>query len=1460
MKKIYIIIIFASLFNTVLYSQISTTGTDFWLSYMQNFDDPENTQLYITSDVGATGTASIPGSGWSQNFNITANGSVFVDVPTAQNAAIDVGNTVINRAVHVVASSPVAVYAANQRDASSDATLVMQTDALGDSYLINCYSTFSTMPSQFVVVGVLNGTSIEIIPKAAVTGGVAANVPFTITLNQGQVYLVQSMGDLTGSSVKATDSGNCNNFAVFAGNKCANVPISCTYCDHLYEQMIPIKAWGKQYITVPLMSRVGDTFRILASENATVVNINGGAGINLNTGQFYETTLNPASFIEGNNPISVAQYSEGTSCDGVTSDPFMIMLSPVEQTLDYIVFQAFTTAAINQFYTNIVTHTAVTSAVQLDGAAVTGWATVPGNTTYSFARKTLTQGTHVLTSPNGILATVYGFGNVESYGYLAGANIQPLNVSFDIVIDGDPTAFNEFNDTLTCSQTTVDFQTNSTNISNIVWDFGDGSPTFAGNPALNHTFPNTGEYTVTMSFMRDGSCVQESLELIVPVTNTLPPITELPDSIVCNGDPYTINLNIPDVTYLWQNNSTSSSFTFSTTGNYSVTITDLAGCSISEDCHIDFVNLSVNTTTQDITCNGVSDGSITANPVGGSTPYLYSWSTSPVQTTQTISNLGQGSYSLTVTENQGCTSEATTTINVPPSLNINISNVLDVTCFGFDDGQATVSASGGTSPYSIVWNPATLTSFSPTDLASGLYEFTITDDHGCFGSDAFNISEPPVFSITSTQQDVACHGDNSGQITTTITGGTLPYEYSWSNSMMVPNLYNIVAGSYIITVTDFNECTISNTFVITEPEELLTYINSVDVSCYGQSTGEVVLNITGGTFPFNYHWNNGVTSQNLTNILFGTYIVTVTDANGCSTFNYAQITQPQFPLHGEITQTDVRCFGEANGVADLNVTGGTPPYFYLWNNDEISQDLFDLGPGTYMVTITDSNDCISADTIQLIQPSAPMAGMISGTQVTCNGGNNGNVYVNAGGGRPPYQFEWNTGSWQQNLIGVIAGLYSITISDQSGCHYEMEYEVTQPEPFYLQPMDNPTICYGMTTEIGVGIISGSVPPYTILWSNDDYGMTTLVAPTETTTYSAHIVDLANCISEDLDITVFVQDPLSLDVTADAYSVCPGSKITFDVNFAGGGITGNTVIVNDSIMTIPIELDIFTDTIFNFSIWDACHFDSIMVSVPIAAYPLPPVDVVADRYSGCAPLDVQFSELSPDQGQRYVWNFDDGDFENLSFDKNPQHTFFNPMSYHVYLEVTSLNGCKNDTTIGITVFPVPDAHFSASSTNISTSYPLVYFTNYTEGGFWYHWDFGDGTMVSEENPAHTFTMPGLYRVILNTTSLYGCYDTASVDINVNSELTIYAPTAFTPNYDELNEEFKVFVANIDMNTYKLQVYSRWGEKIFESEDYEEGWNGRYNDMECSPGVYSWMASFTDLFGNQYTKAGFFTLIK
>lgn len=1462
MKKLIIIFSLIILGLSKLFGQ-STTGTDFWLSYMQNFDDPASTQLYITSDLGATGTVSIPGTGWTQNFNIGVNGSQYIEIPGAQNVCISQTNTIINKAVRVQSNTPVAVYAANQRSASSDATIIFPTIALGDSYFVTAYSPFSSEPSQFIVVGIEDGTAIEITPKANLSGGGGnANIPFTITLNAGEVYLVQSMGDLTGSSIKSTDPGNCHNFAVFAGNTCANVPLSCTYCDHLYEQMIPIRAWGNNYVTVPLLTRASDTYRVLASEDATVVNINNGANINLNAGQFHEMNLSSASFITGDKPISVAQYSQGTSCDGVTSDPFMIMLSPVEQAIDYIVFQAFNTPAINQFYTNIVAKTSTTSEVLLDGAPLTGWASVPANNTYSFVRKNLAQGTHYITSPEGVLASVYGFGNVESYGYLAGANIVPLNVSFDIIVGGNATAFDVFQDTLMCNQTTVSFEATSPDITNIEWDFGDGSPIYVGNLALNHEYPAvTDDYTVTMYFLREGGCVQEHISMEVHVNSNLPPITDLNDTIVCNGDPFTLSLDVPGVTYQWQDNSTSNSYTFSNTGTYSVTVTDDIGCSASSSCFVEFIDLSVSVLTQSVNCSGTDDGEIIANVIGGHQPYQYVWDTDPQQTTQSLTNLEAGDYSVTVTEDKGCTATATGTVSNPPDLIINITNLQDILCYGDSNGTARVNVIGGTEPYTIEWNPDNITGFEQTTLVAGDYQFTVTDANGCTGEAEFTINDVLPLTYISSTENVDCYGNHTGRIDFEASGGTTPLIYNWSNGQMVSSLSNLIAGEYIVTITDYNNCTLSAEFEITQPEELELHIYSNDIDCYGNNNGSILLNITGGVSPYSFEWSNGQYSQNLENLIHGTYIVTVGDANGCSNFGYSIIEQPQLPLHGTITPTHVRCFGEGNGIADLNVVGGTPPYLYEWNTGEISEDIDNLIPGIYMVTITDSHECTHADTVQIVQPSAPLSGTITGTHVGCHGTTDGgNIYVSAFGGRPPYHFEWSNGSWQQDLVGIAAGNYSVTISDQSGCHYEMEYEITEPDPFYIQIMDDQTICYGMTTEIGIGIITGGVEPYTIVWDNQDQGMSTMVSPSETTTYTAHIVDAGFCVSEDVEVTVYVHKPLELDIEVSDYIVCPGTQITCIANVSGGGLHSNDVWVNDSLMSNPIRLTIFNDTVFKFRVKDVCDFAEITKNINISTYPLPPINVKADRYNGCSPLEVNFTETSPDQGQRYIWNFDDGDFENLSFAKNPNHIFHNSRTYNVNLTVISANDCIRDTTIGILAFPTPTAEFRADREVLSTSFPLVNFTNYSEGGFWYNWDFGDGNKSGDKHPSYSYSAPGTYTVTLEVESLYYCSDTAKKTIIVNHELTIYAPTAFTPNYDGINDEFNIFVANADTKEWNLLIYNRWGEVVFNTEDYGTGWDGRLNDKECPEGIYTWYLFYKDLYGNLFKEAGHFTLIR
>ncbi len=875
--------------------------------------------------------------------------------------------------------------------------------------------------------------------------------------------------------------------------------------------------------------------------------------------------------------------------------------------------------------------------------------------------------------------------------------------------------------------------------------------------------------------------------------------------------------------------------------------------------------LDIEITGQDVLCFGDTSGIVSVTAINSSPDFTweYSWGTINTHAGPTDEiTVPSGYYYVTLTDTYGCKvfGEMNIADENPPLL----SNLYadDVLCAGEPTGNLYSYVSGGVPPYSYLWEPSNSTDPNPTGVYAGMHVLTITDAVGCEHIDSVFIDEPdaPISMPFNDIGHVSCYGLSDGHIDIEIDGGTPPYYYIWSNGQLTQDLLNIPAGLYSGTVIDSHDCLFEYEFEVTQPEplELTTYTQ--DVLCYGQNTGTIDLVVQGGTPPYEYEWNNGDETQDLLGVFAGIYIVTVTDAHGCINYTMVQIDQPNLPLHGDITPTHVRCFGEGNGIADLNVFGGTPPYYFSWSNGEISEDIYNLIPGIYSVTINDGHGCIAGDTVQIFQPDSPMFGTITGNNITCNGGDDGNIYIDVTGGIPPYHYEWNTGSWQEDLIGVEAGSYYVTVTDENYCHYNMNIELTEPEEFYIQPMDNPTICYGQNAEIGIGIITGSIPPYTIEWSNNDVGMTTTVTPTETTTYSAVVIDAMNCISEEIEVTVKVLDSITMKVFASEDTVCPGEIVDFDVIIEGGGVSGNQVRVNDSIMDLPLSVNVFNDTIFEFLIYDACNFDSVKIEYPLYTYPLPPVDITADKTNGCTPLTVQFYENSQDIGQRYIWNFDDGDFENLSFDKNPIHTFYNARTYHVGLEIISAEQCSIDTTIAITVFPIPTAEFRANETNVTMATPVVYFTNYTEGGFFYNWNFGDGSASTAPNPSHTFSLPGTYHVNMVTTSLYGCVDSTGVDIFVSNELAVYAPTAFTPNHDELNETFKVIVDGVDSETYSLSIYNRWGETVFFSENYEEEWNGRREEEECPEGVYVWILTFVDLYGNEHYETGQVTLIR
>lgn len=846
MKKILLLFIFLLYFLN-LNAQYSTLGNNFWVSFMQNFDVPTNCIIYITSTQGATGTVSMPGSGWSQNFTVGANASIGIQIPAAQYPNIENSNLVLDKGVHIISNNPIAVYAANQRDASSDATLVLPVQALGDQYMIMSYTVLSGYPSEFIIIGVENNTSIQIIPKAAVIGGVGANVPFNITLNAGQVYMVQSNGDLTGSTIKATNLNTCNNFAVFAGNRCANVPTTCTYCDHLYEQMLPLKTWGKNYITSPLMTRSSDQFRILAMENSTSIQINGGTPINLNAGQYYETSLSQASFITSNKYVCVSQYSKGTSCDNVTSDPFMIILSPVEQFINNIVFQAFNTSVINQFYTNIITKTANTNLVTLDGSTLTGWSTVPSNNLFSYIRRNINQGTHILDSDSGLTAIVYGFGNVDSYGYLAGANVKALQIDLSIVINNDTIPYGLFHDTICNNQLISFIADTSYHIYNVHFDFGDGNT--ANGVNVSHSYQSSGTYNLIMYFTRPGSCIEDSIITILNINDISVQITPNNPQI-CSGNSIVLNGSGAS-SYSWSTGESSMNITVTPTSTTTYTLTGInsVGCSGTAT-----TTVTVNPLT---TVTAISSPSIICN---GSTSVLiaggadtYSWSDGLGNgSSKTVTPSTTTTYTVTGTSASGCIGTATVSVTVNPLPIVSINPSQSSICFG---NSTTLIANSDISLTSFVWNNnLSGNNIIVTPSATTTYSVTGTTSEGCTDT-AFvtiNVMSPPAINYTSIQSHC---GLPNGSIITNISGGIPPYVYQWSNGANSGILNNISAGNYNLTVIDANGCSNSINITLTEapipqanftPNPSITTIDNPIINFENFSTG-----------ASSYEWNFG---------------------------------------------------------------------------------------------------------------------------------------------------------------------------------------------------------------------------------------------------------------------------------------------------------------------------------------------------------------------------------------------------------------------------------------------------------------------------------------------------------------------------------------------------------------------------------------------------------------------------
>ncbi len=597
--------------------------------------------------------------------------------------------------------------------------------------------------------------------------------------------------------------------------------------------------------------------------------------------------------------------------------------------------------------------------------------------------------------------------------------------------------------------------------------------------------------------------------------------------VTCNGDADgsitvvgTGGTAAVDYSYLWSDGQTTATATGLAPGSYTVILTDDNGCTFTTTPAVTITEPTVLTATatkvQDVTCNGDADGSITVVGTGGTAAVDYSYLWSDGQTTATATGLAPGSYTVILTDDNGCTFTTTpaVTITEPTVLTATATKVQDVTCNGDADGSITVVGTGGTAAvdYSYLWSDGQTTA-TATGLAPGSYTVILTDDNGCTftTTPAVTITEPTVLTATATKvQDVTCNGDADGSITVVGTGGTaaVDYSYLWSDGQTTATATGLAPGSYTVILTDDNGCTFTTTpaVTITEPTVLTATATKVqDVTCNGDADGSITVVGTGGTaaVDYSYLWSDGQTTATATGLAPGSYTVILTDDNGCTftTTPAVTITEPTVLTATATKVQDVTCNGDADGSITVVGTGGTAAvdYSYLWSDGQTTATATGLAPGSYTVILTDDNGCTFTTTpaVTITEPTVLTATATKVQDVTCNGDADGSITVVGTGGTAAvdYSYLWSDGQTTATATGLAPGSYTVILTDDNGCTFTTTPAVTITEPTVLtatatkvQDVTCNGDADGSITVVGTG--GTAAVDYSYLWSD---GQTTATA-------------------------------------------------------------------------------------------------------------------------------------------------------------------------------------------------------------------------------------------------------------------------------------------------------------------------------------------------------------------------------
>jgi len=907
-----------------------------------------------------------------------------------------------------------------------------------------------------------------------------------------------------------------------------------------------------------------------------------------------------------------------------------------------------------------------------------------------------------------------------------------------------------------------------------------GTPTITQSPASGATL-GLGTTTITLT-ATDGSgntatcTVNQSV--VLPFSASITSQTNASCNGLTDGSATVSAIDgTAPFTYAWSNGATTATINNLSSGIYTVTLTDGTSLTTSTSVTITEPTALIAATVVDsnISCNGLSDGGATASATGGTTPYSYAWSNAA--TTPSITGISAGTYTVTITDNNGCTATNSATITEPAGLILQAIVDSNVTCNGFSDGGASAGALLGTFPHTYTWSNGATTP-SITGVTANTYSVTVTDNNGCTATNSVTITEPAaLIATTVVDSNTSCNGFANGGATASATGGTTAYSYTWSNAATTVSITGVVAGTYTVTVTDANGCTSTSSSTVTEPAALVAAsIVDSNATCNGFSNGGASASATGGTAPYSYEWNNTATTASITGISAGTYTATITDANGCTSTSSVTVTEPLDLAFNLTINSPISCNGADDAIVSYVITGGTAPYYNIFSGtDTMAAMATDtVGPVNLpQYVIYDANGCYDTTSVLITEPTALVAATVVDSNVTCNGFANGGITASASGGTGAYTYAWSNAATTVSITGVMANTYTVTVTDANGCTDTSSATITEPTALIATSVvDSNVTCNGLSNGGASASAIGGTSPYSYAWSNA--ATTPSITGVSAGTYTVTVTDANGCTSTS-SATVTEPALLVAATVLDSNVTCFAGNDGGLTASASGGTTTYSYLWNTSATNASIS-GLSAGT-YSVTVTDA-NGCTDSTSATVTEPPLVSVDLGNDTsvcFGGSLTLDAGAGFAS------YLWQ-DNSTNQTYNVDTST------PGVADYSVTVTNSNGCIGFDTINVTVFQATGVTISGANNLCAYEMDtLVASTGFVS----YIWNTNATTpqIIIDANSLS----PGNQNYAVTATDSNGCVSDDAVSFNVHSPVVV-----------DLGSDTSIVWVDGSNNTYTLDA--------------------------------------------------------